>query len=70
MPQGGAGGLQPGVNLEDRESLADLPGDNRAGLPDAYHAALAIESGATWITNDRGNARFPNLRRSTALTHN
>lgn len=30
-------------------------------VPDAYHAALAIESGATWITNDRGFARFPNL---------
>ena len=25
---GGAGGLQPGVNLEDREALADLLGDN------------------------------------------
>ena len=33
-----------------------------AGLvPDAYHAALAIEHGATWITNDRGYAQFPNL---------
>lgn len=31
-------------------------------VPDAYHAALAIESGATWITNDRGYARFPNLQ--------
>ena len=30
-------------------------------VPDAYHAALAIEHGATWITNDRGFARFPNL---------
>jgi toxin-antitoxin system PIN domain toxin len=30
-------------------------------VPDAYHAALAIESGATWITNDRGFARFPLL---------
>lgn len=28
FPTGGAGGLQPGVNLDDRESLADLLGDN------------------------------------------
>ena len=26
--RGGAGGLQPGVNLEDTEALADLLGDN------------------------------------------
>jgi toxin-antitoxin system PIN domain toxin len=31
-------------------------------VPDAFHAALAIESGSTWITNDRGFARFPGLR--------
>ena len=31
-------------------------------VPDAYHAALALENGATWITNDRGYARYPNLR--------
>lgn len=31
-------------------------------VPDAYHAALAIENGATWITTDRGMARFPGLR--------
>lgn len=31
-------------------------------VPDAYHAALALESGATWITNDRGYARFPDLQ--------
>ena len=30
-------------------------------VPDAYHAALAIENRATWITNDRGFARFPKL---------
>ena len=28
FPVSGAGGLQPGVNLEDREALADLVGDN------------------------------------------
>jgi len=31
-------------------------------VPDAYHAALAVENDATWITNDRGFARFPNLQ--------
>ena len=30
-------------------------------VPDAYHAALAIEHGSTWITNDRGYVQFPNL---------
>jgi len=29
---------------------------------DAYLAALAIESGAEWITTDRDFARFPGLR--------
>ena len=29
---------------------------------DAYHAALAIESGCEWITTDRGFARFEGLR--------
>jgi hypothetical protein len=31
-------------------------------VPDAYLAALAIEHGATWVTADRGFARFPGLR--------
>lgn len=31
-------------------------------IPDAYLAALAIESGMEWITTDRGFARFPGLR--------
>jgi len=30
--------------------------------PDAYLAALAIESGCEWITTDRGFARYPGLR--------
>lgn len=37
-------------------------------VPDAYLAALAIENGATWVTNDRGFARFPGLRSQAALT--
>ncbi|MEO8055488.1 MAG: type II toxin-antitoxin system VapC family toxin [Acidobacteriota bacterium] len=31
-------------------------------VPDAYLAALAIESGCEWVTTDRDYARFPNLR--------
>lgn len=31
-------------------------------VPDAYFAALAIESGSEWITADRGFSRFPGLR--------
>lgn len=30
-------------------------------VSDAYHAALAIESGCEWITTDRDYARFPRL---------
>jgi toxin-antitoxin system PIN domain toxin len=31
-------------------------------IPDAYLAALAIESGTEWITADRDFSRFPGLR--------
>lgn len=31
-------------------------------IPDAYLAALAIESGSEWITTDRGFARYSHLR--------
>lgn len=31
-------------------------------VPDAWLAALAIESGCEWITTDRDYARFPGLR--------
>jgi uncharacterized protein len=31
-------------------------------IPDAYLAALAIESGSEWITSDRDYSRFPGLR--------
>lgn len=30
-------------------------------VADAYHAALAIETGSTWVTADSGFARFPGL---------
>ncbi len=31
-------------------------------VPDAYHAALAIEHDCEWITADRGFGKFPALR--------
>jgi hypothetical protein len=37
-------------------------GDARGNLvPDAFHAALAVELGCEWVTLDRGFARFPAL---------
>lgn len=38
---------------------ADARGND---VPDAYLAALAIEHGATWVSADRGFARYPGLR--------
>jgi toxin-antitoxin system PIN domain toxin len=31
-------------------------------IPDAYLAALAIESGSEWVTTDRDFSRFPDLK--------
>ncbi len=31
-------------------------------IPDAFLAAIAIEQGATWVSADRGFARYPGLR--------
>ena len=37
-------------------------GDARGNLvSDAYHAALAIETGCNWVSTDRDFARFPGL---------
>lgn len=44
------------------ESLCAETGAKGNAVPDAYHAALAIENGATWVTTDRAFARFPGLR--------
>jgi uncharacterized protein len=55
--------LRPG--LKHWEIFAGLCRDVAATanlVPDAYHAALAIENGATLITSDRGYARFPILQ--------
>ena len=39
-------------------------------VPDAYLAALALENDATWVTTDRGFARFPGLRTRHPLEPN
>lgn len=44
------------------DSLCTSVGAKANTVPDAYHAALAIENGATWISTDRSFARFPGLR--------
>jgi len=43
---------------------ADARGNN---IPDAYHAALAMETGCEWITLDRGFGRYPGLSWSHPL---
>lgn len=55
--------LRPGVKHWDIfTELCRVVSATANVVPDAYHAALAIEHGATWITSDRGYARFPALR--------
>lgn len=54
--------LRPGPRHWDIfESLCTDIGAKANAVPDAYHAALAIENGATWVTTDRGFARFGGL---------
>jgi toxin-antitoxin system PIN domain toxin len=55
--------VRPGIRhwsiFEDLCRDPEVHGDR---IPDAWFAALAIESGSEWITTDRGFARFPALR--------
>ncbi len=44
------------------ESLCRAAGAKGNLIPDAYLAALAIESGSEWITTDRDYSRFPGLK--------
>ncbi|EIJ34294.1 type II toxin-antitoxin system VapC family toxin [Thiothrix nivea] len=44
------------------QSLCETTNAKGNLVPDAYHAALAIESGCEWITTDRGFSRYPGLR--------
>lgn len=43
-------------------SLCERAGVKGNLIPDAYLAALAIESGCEWITTDRDFSRFPELK--------
>lgn len=55
--------VRPGVrHWSIFEGLCTNVGARANIVADAYHAALAIEHGATWITTDRGFARFPGLK--------
>jgi uncharacterized protein len=42
--------------------LCKITGAKGNLVPDAYLAALALESGSEWITSDRDYSRFPKLR--------
>ncbi len=42
-------------------SLCQTAGAKGNLIPDAYLAALAIESGSQWVTTDRDYSRFPGL---------
>jgi toxin-antitoxin system PIN domain toxin len=44
------------------ESLCEAASVKGNLIPDAYLAALAIESGSEWITTDRDYSRFPGLK--------
>ena len=55
--------IQPGEWHWEIFTRLCTEGDARGNLvPDAWFAALAIESGCEWITLDRDYARFPELR--------
>jgi uncharacterized protein len=55
--------IQPGERHWDIFKRMCTEADARGNLvPDAWFAALAIESGCEWITLDRDYARFPGLQ--------
>jgi hypothetical protein len=55
--------VQPGERHWGIFTRLCLEADARGNLvPDAWFAALAIESGCEWITLDRDYARFPGLK--------
>ena len=55
--------IQPGERHWDIFKRISSEADARGNLvPDAWFAAMAIESGCEWITLDRDYARFPGLQ--------
>ena len=54
--------LEPGPrHWEIFRELCQSAGARGDLIPDAYLAALAIESGSQWMTTDRDFSRFPGL---------
>lgn len=68
LAQPGAAPLRPGDGhwriFRGMAAALRLTGNR---LPDAYHAALAIEHGCEWVTLDRGFAVYPGLRTRNLL---
>ncbi len=55
--------VQPGArHWQIFSSLCQQAGAKGNLIPDAYLAALAIESGSEWVTTDRDFSRFPGLK--------
>lgn len=55
--------VRPGErHWEIFRGLVSEDGLRGSDIPDAYLAALALEQGATWVTTDRGFARYEGLR--------
>lgn len=57
--------VEIGPGLRHWEIFSGLCEDAKAtgnAIPDAYLAAIAIESGSEWVTTDRGFGRFRGLR--------
>lgn len=55
--------ITPGVNHWKIFTSLCRDANVRGNLvPDAWHAALAIEHGCEWITTDRDFSRFPGLK--------
>ena len=55
--------IQPGPQHWSIFARLCKDADARGNLaPDAWYAALAVESGSEWVTLDRDYARFPGLK--------
>jgi toxin-antitoxin system PIN domain toxin len=55
--------ITPGLrHWEIFKSLCEATRSRGNLIPDAYLAAMAIESGSEWITTDRDYSRFPGLK--------
>ena len=50
------------------KQLCETAGVKGNLIPDAYLAAMAIESGSEWVTTDRDYSRFPGLKWRHPLT--